>query len=52
MKLIFMLSIMAMIGGINAQYDSMPSNDGAGKVLAGGGALVALLTGAIMWWPK
>ena len=49
MKLIFMLAVMAIIGGISAQYDSMPSNDGASKVLAGAGVIVAAGSGWIVW---
>ena len=49
MMLIFTFAIMALIAGISVQYDSIPSNDGAGKVLAGVGALVAVGSGWIMW---
>ena len=52
MMLIFMLSAFAVIAGVGVQFDDMPSNDGAGLVLTGFGAPIALLTGAVMWWPK
>lgn len=49
MTLIFVMAIMCVIAGVGVQYDSMPSNDGAGKVLAGAGGLVALVVGGVMW---
>lgn len=49
MRLIFVFAVLAVIAGIVVQYDSMPSNDSAGKVLAGAGALVAAGAGWIMW---
>lgn len=52
MMLIFIFSAMAVIAGIGVQFDDMPSNDGAGLLLAGIGAPIALLTGATMWWPQ
>lgn len=49
MLLIFGMCVMAIGGGINAQFDDSPVNDGAGWVLAGMGSLGALVSGWIMW---
>ena len=49
MLLIFMLSAMSIIAGICAQFDDSPSNDGAGWLMAGAGALGALASGFFVW---
>lgn len=49
MTLIFCMALMCVVAGIGAQFDSMPSNDGAGKALAGAGTLVAAGSGWMMW---
>lgn len=52
MLLIFGMCVLSIGGGINAQFDDSPSNDGAGWVLAGMGAVGALVSGWFLWGAK
>ena len=49
MILIFGMCVLSIAGGICAQFDDSPANDGAGWVLAGMGAVGALASGWVLW---
>ena len=49
---IFGVSALLAVAGLVVQFDGTVKNDAAGKLAMKVCAPIALLTGAIMWWPK